>query len=160
MQSNLEALFYEAENRYLKAEELQLLNQYVGSLPNRIDVYRTLRDREIDVMQWVADQIQATMPNEKVETLERSIKNALLVLRYCAMGMLLNDETFVQGKLQGWLTQTMRVFNTQAVDNALYQLLDRRLAEVMTPQQTGLLSPHLARAKAVLLQELQPTVSA
>lgn len=160
MQSNLEALFNEAETRYLKAEELQLLNQYVSSLPNRIDAYRALRDREIDLMQWVADQVQGMLPNEKVETLERSIKNALLVLRYSAMGMLLNDETFVQEKLQGWLTQTMRVFNTQAVDTALYQLLDRRLAEVMTPQQTGLLSSHLARAKAVVLQETPTATSA
>jgi hypothetical protein len=151
MQPQLEQLFDEAEKRYLKPEELQTLNQYVGSLPARIDAYRALRDRELEVMQVVADQLQAALPNESVENMERSIKNALLVLRYCAMGMLLNDEAFAVEKLRGWLTQKIQVFQTQMIDQTLYHLLEQRLDTTMTPQQKSLLSPHLQQAKQILL---------
>jgi len=160
MDSQLETLFDEAESRYLKSEELQVLNQYVSSLPSRIDAYRTLRDRELEIMQWVADQLQVALPNERIENLERSIKNALLVLRYCAMGVLLNDEKFVQDKLQGWVTQAVQVFNTHAIDTALFRLLDQRLASVMSPQQVALLTPQLNRAKAILLQSAEVTTPA
>ncbi|HIK14149.1 MAG TPA: hypothetical protein IGS53_02430 [Leptolyngbyaceae cyanobacterium M33_DOE_097] len=160
MDSQLETLFDEAESRYLKSEELQVLNQYVSSLPARIDAYRTLRDRELEIMQWVADQLQVALPNERLENLERSIKNALLVLRYCAMGVLLNDEKFVQDKLQGWVTQAVQVFNTYAIDTALFRLLDQRLASVMSPQQVALLTPQLNQAKAILLQSAEITTPA
>jgi len=160
MDSQLETLFDDAESRYLKSEELQVLNQYVSSLPARIDAYRTLRDRELEIMQWVADQLQVALPNERLENLERSIKNALLALRYCAMGLLLNDENFVQEKLQGWVTQAVSVFNTHAIDAALFRLLEQQLASVMSPPQIALLTPQLNRAKAILLQSAEVTTLA
>lgn len=66
MPPQLEAIFDDAESRYLKPNELQLLSQYVDSLPVRLSAYRTLRDRELEVMQLVADQLQAQLPNEKL----------------------------------------------------------------------------------------------
>lgn len=152
MHPNIESLFDEAENRYLKPDELNLINQYVGSLPARMDAYRALRDRELEVMQAVADQLQAELPQEKVENLERSIKNALLVLRYCAMGMLLDDEEFVQKRLLSWLSETLKAYDTQAIDTILYRLLDQKLAQALSPQQVQLLNPQLKKAEAVLLQ--------
>src|SRR6478672_454670 len=147
MHQQLESLFDEAENRYLKPEELGVLSQYVDSLPQRLETYRQLRDQELALMQQVADQLQAVMPQESIETLERSIKNALLVLRYCAMAMLLNDTSFVQNRLLNWLSRTVQTYNTQAVDMALYRLLNQRLTQVFNPQQLSLLKPSLALAQ-------------
>lgn len=155
MHPQIQALFDEAENRYLKPQELSLLSQYVSSLPARLDAYRTLRDRELEVMQRVADQLQAEMPQEDVATLERSIKNALLVLRYCSMGMLLNDETFVQTRLLDWLSQSMSVYNTQRIDQALYRLLNQSLVQALNANQMSLLQPQIKLAQDFLLQ--QPT---
>lgn len=152
MHPHLESIFDEAENRYLKPEELGVINQYVESLPDRLDAYRILRDRELEVMQAVADQIQLEMPHEKVEILERSIKNALLVMRYCAMGMLLNDETFVKDRLRSWLAQTVQVYNTQAVDSTLYRLLNQHLIQILSPKHMGLFNPMLTMAQSTLLQ--------
>ena len=151
MHQQLESLFDEAENRYLKPEELGVLSQYVDSLPQRLETYRQLRDQELALMQQVADQLQAAMPQESIETLERSIKNALLVLRYCAMAMLLNDTSFVQNRLLNWLSRTVQTYNTQAVDMALYRLLNQRLTQVFNPQQLSLLKPSLALAQSTLL---------
>jgi hypothetical protein len=153
MHPQIEALFDEAENRYLKPEELTQISQYVDSLPARLDAYRALRDRELEIMQQVADQLQAAMPQEAIENLERSIKNALLTLRYCAMGMLLNNDSFVKERLLNWLSSTVGVFNTRTIDVALYRLLNQQLAQSLNPAHMTLLVPQLKLAQTVLLQQ-------
>jgi hypothetical protein len=153
MHPQLESIFNEAESRYLKVDELALLDQYVTSLPERLEAYRVLRDRETDVMQSVADNLVGSFPNEKQEKLERSIKHAMLVLRYAAMGMLLEDETFIQERLEGWLTETVKAYNTYDIERKLYALLDQQLANTVDPKQVALLRPMLNLAQATLLGE-------
>jgi hypothetical protein len=149
MHPQIEAILDEAENRYLNSEELGLINQYVNSLPTRIETYRSLRDRELEIMQQVADQLQMAMPQEKTENLERSLKNALLLLRYCAMGMLFNDESFVRERLLDWLSATMSFYNTQAIDTTLYRLLNQQLSQTL-PTHISLLNPMLTMAQTAL----------
>ncbi len=152
MHPQIETIFDEAEHRYLKPEELGLINQYVSSLPERLDTYRAVRDRELEIMQQVADQLEAALPQESVENLERSLKNALLLLRYSAMGMLLNDEAFVQERLVSWLTKTLGVHNTRAIDAALFRLLNQRLTQTLTAKQINLVGPHIAKVQTAILQ--------
>jgi hypothetical protein len=91
------------------------------------------------------------MPQEKVERLEGSIKNALLVLRYCAMGILLNDERFVKDRLLNWLEQPIKAYGSQAIDSNLYRLLNQRLSQTLTPKQMGYLNPMLNLVQSALL---------
>jgi len=151
MHPQLETVFDEAEDRYLKPEELSVLSQYVSSLPERLETYRTLRDRELEIMQKVADDLVAALPDESQAHLERSIRNALLVLRYCAMGMLLEDETFVQGRLQGWLKETLQAYKTSHIETKLYGLLEQHLAQTLGASQVTLLTPFLTLAQGTLL---------
>lgn len=151
MHPQLESVFDEAENRYLKPEELGLLSHYVSSLPDRLETYRVLRDRELEIMQQVADNLVASLPNEAQAHLERTIRNGLLVLRYCAMGMLLEDETFVQGRIQGWLKETIQAYETPHIEAKLYALLTQFLMQSLTTAQMALLQPMLALAQATLL---------
>ncbi|MEB3355515.1 MAG: phycobilisome protein [Synechococcales bacterium] len=152
MHPQIDAMFDEAENRYLKPDELNTLNQYVESLPDRLETYRCLRDQEVTIMQRVAEQLEQQFPSEKIEVLERCLKNALLVMRYSAMGMLLNDELFLQTRLISWLEDTVKVFNTQTLDTALYRLLNQRLSETLTGPQLRLIQPHLTLAERALIQ--------
>jgi hypothetical protein len=160
MHPQIESIFDEAENRYLNPEELNTLGQYVDSLPERLETYRIIRDRELEIMQAVADQLQNEMPKEKVEVLERSIKNGLLALRYCAMGMLLNDEVLVKERLISWLSQTMKVYNTHSVDTTLYRLLNQQLNQVLNPKQALLINTMLGMAQDALLGQEPLTASA
>jgi Phycobilisome protein len=151
-------LFDEAETHYLAANELQVLGQYVDSLPARLYAYRTLRDRELEIMQAVADQLQVELPQETIENLERAIKNALLSLRCCAMGMLLNNETFVKDRLNSWFSGTMEAYNQQTIatiNRSLYRLLMQQLSAVLEPQPAKLLLPYLVQAQS-LMQEQTP----
>lgn len=152
MHPTIEAMFDEAENRYLKPDELNVLTTYVDSLPERLNTYRYLRDQEIGIMQHVADQLETRCPGESQYTLERCLKNAILVMRYAAMAMLLNDSEFLTNRVVAWLEETNAIYQTQAVDTALYQLLNHRLGEVLNKEQLSLLRPHLTVAeKAVVM---------
>ena len=86
MKTTLEALFNEPERHYLSAIELDQLSQYINTLPERIELYRQLRDQEVAIMQPVADALEKQLPQASTETMEQGIKQAVLVLRYCAHG--------------------------------------------------------------------------
>ncbi|WP_088891902.1 hypothetical protein [Leptolyngbya ohadii] len=147
MTSFLDSVFHDAENRYLKPEELKNLSQYVSSLPERLQIYRTLRDREIDILQWAADQLQAAMPQENPELLERSVKGAILMLRYCAMAMLMNDDRIVRERYVGWFSELSEVYGMKAIDATLYQYLNQRLNQILGSRAMTLLEPILSLAQ-------------
>ena len=159
MHPDIEAMFDEAETRYLQPQELNCLNHYVTSLPLRIETYRYIRDQEITIMQQVAEQLETQFPKENLLTLERCLKNALLVLRYSAMGMLLNDETFLQRGLINWLEGTAKAYRTEAIDQSLYECLTKRLGELLTMTQVELLTPHLALAQETLVGQHKPQMT-
>lgn len=159
MNSQLETILDEAENRYLKPEELNLLSQYVESLPERLEAYRAIREKEIDLMQKVADQLQAEMPQEPVENLERCIKNTILVLRQCSMSMLLNDPDLIRLRLMGWLKQIAEAYQTSHIDSALYRLLEQQLQQQLSPKHLDLLTPLLTLAKNELSSHDSPSLS-
>lgn len=153
MHPQIAAIFEEAESRYLKAEELKTLSHYVDSLPERLEAYRQLQEKELDVMQVVADRLQDGFPQEDTQMLERSIKNALLMLRYCALAMLLDNEFFVKERLLSWLRSTQQTYNTQTIDATLHKLLNLQLSQALSSQQMSLLKPLLNLAQTALLEQ-------
>lgn len=152
----ISSVFDQAENRYLKPKELKLITQYVASMPERLDTYRTLRDRELEIMQAVVDQLQAELPQEAAENLERCIKNALLMLRNCALSLLLDDETIVQRRFLDWVEPLSRIYGTTTIDAKLYRLLNQQLSNVLSANHMRYLSPSLLMAQAALLSQSGP----
>jgi Phycobilisome protein len=161
MNPQIEAAFDEAENRYLEPEDIELISQYAHSLPARLETYRSLRDHELEIMQWVADQLQAEMPIEPVESLERSIKNGMLMLRCCAMAMLLNDESLIQNRFLVWARPMTTVYGSQIADSTLYGLMNHRLSQVLGTERMSLLTPMLLHAQDALpALAIQPALEA
>lgn len=160
MHPQIADIFDEAENRYLKPEELKLISQYVASIPERLDTYRNLRDRELEIMQAVADQLQADLPQEPEEALERCLKNALLMLRYCALSLLLNDETLVEQRFLDWVRPLAKAYDTKSIDAKLYRMLNQQLTKVLTAKQMSYLSPSLSLAQEALLSQPAAATSA
>jgi Phycobilisome protein len=149
MHPQIEEVFDDTENRYLKIEELKLIAQYVGSIPERLTIYRNLRDREIDIMQSVANQLQAELPQAPEADLERCLKNALLLLRHCAMAMLIDEEEIIRDRFLNWVLPTVEVYETQAIDSRLHQILNQRLTQLLG-KHMHLLNPMLLKAQAAL----------
>lgn len=151
MNRKLDALFNEPEKRYLDGKDLSILSQYVSSLPERMTVYRSLRDQELAIMQPVADALQQQMPDASEAAIEQSVRHALMILRYAAMAMLIDDDVFVDDRLKGWLPEIVKAYGTQAVHQRLFQLLQQQLNQSLTPAQISLLKPGLSKVQALLM---------
>ena len=151
MHPELETLLAEAENRYLKTEELQVLTQYVESLPQRLETYRSLRDGEVEILQAVADRVPGLIPDVPEEKIERSLKNMMLMLRYCSMSMLINDDSLVKERLVNWLSETMSMYDSEELDKVLYKLLNQELMKTLSPEQIKLIKSPLMLAQTQLL---------
>jgi hypothetical protein len=163
MHPEIKTLLYEAEDHYLTSEEIETFKHCASSLAQRLETYELLRDQEVAIFQPVADQLLEAFPEDKQETLERALKHWLSVLRYCTMAMLLNNQEFLQRRLLEWLTDLVRVHQTQAIEMTVYQLLQNRLKEILSEQQLALVQPFLAQAEDNLLRtddlaELQTTL--
>ncbi|MUL36851.1 phycobilisome protein [Gloeocapsopsis dulcis] len=151
MHPEIKTLLYEAEDCYLKPEEIKTFKYHVSSLQARLETYELLCEQEVVIFQPIADQLLKTFPQQQ-ETLERTLKRWLSVLRYCAMAMLLNNQEFLQRRLLEWLTELVQAHQTQEIEMRLYQLLQTQLKELLTEQQLALLQPFLEQAETTLLR--------
>jgi hypothetical protein len=147
----IQELINQAQDRYLASDELGLMESYVSSLPERLKLYKLIRDREIDILQTVADQVPTELPNITDEELETGIKNLILVLRYCSMAMLLNDENFLKERLLNWLEGIMSMRDMRRLNETLYKLLNQLLRQQFSPTQLSLLQPLITAAQVTLI---------
>ncbi len=147
----IQDLINQAQDRYLAVNELGLMESYISSLPDRLKLYKQLRDREIDLLQAVADQVSLELPNVTDAELESGIKNLILVLRYCSMAMLLNDESFLKERLLNWLEGIMSMRDMRRLNETLYKLLNQGLRQQFSPAQLTLLQPLITSAQVTLI---------
>jgi Phycobilisome protein len=152
MSSQIQELIYQASERYLGTEEVELLQAYVTSLPERIALYKLLRDREVNILQAIADQVQQELPNAEVGDVERGIKNLVLVMRYSAMAMLLNDENHLKQRLLGWLEQVMASYDLRQLNELFYKLLNQTLRKELSDKQVALIQPLISQAQVALVK--------
>ena len=151
MHPEIEALLEQAENRFLKTEELIAFKRHAASLAQRLKIYEFLREKETSIFQPIANKLQETFPNEQQENLERSLKHWLLVLRYCGMAMLLNDRNFLEQRLQDWLSGIVSAHQTETIEAAVCNLLQSRIKEMLSEQARAILQPFLDQAQSLLV---------
>jgi len=154
MHPEIEALLDQAENRFLKAEEITAFKRQAASLSQRLKIYEFLRDKEESIFQPVANKLQETFPDEKQETLERSLKHWLLVLRYCAMAMLLNDQNFLEQRILDWLSGIFEAHQTQKLEATICNLLQTRIKELLSEQARAILQPFLDQAQSLIIEQV------
>jgi hypothetical protein len=150
MHPPLDALLDVPEQAYLTPDELDVLSQFVRSLPERIDLYRHLRTNEAHLFQTLVDRLQQAGPPASVEQLKRCLQNGILTMRWAAMAMLTDDANLVTHRLHSWLPDMMAAYHTRSLDHALHQLLREALADRFTPQEMALLLPALDAVQALL----------
>ena len=147
----IQELINQAQDRYLATDELGLMESYVSSLPDRLKLYKLMRDREIDILQVVADQVPSEIPSITEAELETGIKNLILVMRYCSMAMLLNDENFLKERLLNWLEGIMSMRDMRRLNETLYKLLNQGLRQNFSPDQLALIQPLITSAQVTLI---------
>ncbi len=151
MMPKIQELINQAQDRYLASDELGLMENYISSLPDRLKLYKLIRDREIDILQAVADQVPTELPNVTDEELESGVKNLILVLRYSSMAMLLNDENFLKQRLLNWLEGIMSMRDMRRLNETLYKLLNQELKKQFSSAQLTLIQPLITAAQVTLI---------
>ncbi|MFG6097756.1 hypothetical protein SPB21_21000 [Leptothoe sp. ISB3NOV94-8A] len=137
------------DKSYLTPQELSSLGRYVGSLTDRVRAYRQLREWEVNLMQELVDRLPTEL-KENTRALEQSIKQTILILRYAALGMLVDDVHLGRRRLEGWLPTMVMVYQTQSIDVLLQKSLNQQLPRLLTDSQFALLQPALESAQQLL----------
>ncbi len=139
------------DKHYLTPQEIATLGKFVGSLTDRVRAYRQLREWEINLIQELVDRLPVDV-QKNTAALEQSIKQTILILRYAALGMLVDDVNLGRRRLEGWLPTMVEVYQTHAIDKLLQHSLNQQLPRLLTNSQFALLKPPLEAAQQ-LLQE-------
>ena len=137
------------EKSYLTPADLASLGKYVSGLAERIRAYRQLREWEVNLMQELVDRLPTDL-KQNDHALEQSIKQAVLILRYAALGMLVDDVNLGHRRLEGWLPTMIEVYQTQAIDALLHRSLNQQLPRILTAPQVELLRPALESTQQLL----------
>jgi Phycobilisome protein len=153
MHPEIEALLDQAETRFLKGEELIAFKRQAAILAQRLKIYEFLREKEANIFQPIANKLQEKFPDEKEENLERSLKHWVLVLRYCAMAMLLNDRDFLEERLLDWVSGIVEAHQTQKIEATVCNLLQTRLKEMLSEQARALLQPFFDQSKSMIVDQ-------
>ena len=152
MLDRLNLLFHAAEESYLQDSDLQVFETSIVNLKERLDLYEKLRDMEEKLIQRLALNLEESYPNEPPSRLQLALKQWVLVMRYCAMAMLLDDPEFLKYRLLEWLSEVIVAHNLQDLENGLERLLQRRLKKFLTGDERELICPYIALAKDTLLE--------
>jgi hypothetical protein len=151
MVPKIQELINQAQYRYRASDELGLMESYISSLPDRLKLYKLIRDREITILQAVADSVPSELPSITDADLETGVRNLILVMRYSSMAMLLNDENFLKERLLNWLEGIMSMRDMRRLNETLYKLLNQELRQQLSPTQLTLIQPLITAAQVTLI---------
>jgi hypothetical protein len=145
-------LLQKTEDRFLNSEEIAELSNFVAGMPARLTIYKKLRDREVSILQAVADQVEQELPSADTKDVEKSISSLMLVLRYCAMALLMNsDEAFLKQRILRWLEQVSTAYNLRRINEVIFRHLNHLLTQEFSPAELGLLQPLITTAQVTLI---------
>jgi hypothetical protein len=83
--------------------------------------------------------------------LERTMRHWLLIVRHCAMAVLINDQKFLSERLLEWLSGFVEAYNSQSLNITTYEILSSHLKEILPEQAFTLLEPFLHEVQVRLL---------
>jgi hypothetical protein len=148
----LTEILTKSEDRFLTNAEVAVLENFVSSLPLRLSIYRQLRDREVMILQAVADRVAQELPNADEKDMEKAISSLMLVLRYCAMAVLMNnDEAFLKQRILRWLEQVSVAYDLRRINEVIYRCLNQIVTKEFAAEQLALLQPLLTTAQVTLI---------
>ncbi len=149
MDSALHHLMLESEYQPLKDQDLDQWQTHIEALSDRLELYETLRDNEVEIFQAIADQLLQQDPDLAVQPLKVLVMQWISVYRHIGMAVLLKDPDFLRYRLLEWLAPVVKAHSEDAESvscETIHRLLQDQLKENLTPVQIELLDPYLKMA--------------
>ena len=160
MQTDIKTTLYQAETDYLNNKDISLFKSHTANMAKRLEVYKLLRDREIAIFQPIADEVLRIYSAEDPQLVEKALKHWLLIMRYCAMAMLLNNPEYLQKSILEWLTEMVQAYQMQSIENTIHDLLFSHLKKALPSDRFALIQPFLEQTQTILSAKTTTTAGA
>lgn len=140
----------EADGRYLDSQELQPLEEYVQSYAIRLETYQQLRDAGEKVVLMALRKLATTYPELVQQHGGRCKYDMSEVLRYIAIAILRDDETFFKDQMMVWLDTILLAHKRQAQCGQAYRNLQEAIVATLPASATNLVRPYMDLITQVL----------
>ncbi|AFY38751.1 Phycocyanin [[Leptolyngbya] sp. PCC 7376] len=143
----LENLIERSDGSYFESQDLDVVEQSLQSWGDRRGAYQRIQELEADIVTKTLNRFK-----QDHEPLIRSAPDSILkkcqgdlslVLRNCAMAMLLQDEELLKDRFLFWMQNIMRALRNQKFNVHIYQILQDIIQEELSPNDATLMLPYL-----------------
>jgi hypothetical protein len=156
MNSRFESMFSDAEGRYLSADEVQRMTTYIETLGSRIAAMKAIEAVEDKIVEEVIEEVwrkHADFERRHVDAREKAKRDITLALRYCALAMVRDDDSFLTDKLLYWMRTILQAFHFGQVIDTTYRSLLMRSQANLDARHFRLVEPYLKLTHQILTQE-------
>lgn len=150
MISDIDSILYKAEAEYLEQQDLANFKGQIFALEKRLQIYEIISSKETEVFQSIASRLVSD-PDEP-DKIKLALKHWLMVMRYCAMAMLLDNPDYLKYRILEWLSEQVKAYETKAIEQKIFELLQKRYRKVLNSEQLSILQPYLEQTRNALLK--------
>lgn len=147
----LEKNILEADGRYLNSQELNPLEQYLQSYKIRLETYQQLRDQSDKLVLQALRKLAQAYPEIIQQHGQRCKYDMTEVLRYIAVSILRDDETFFKEQMMSWLDTILLAHRKTSQCTIAYRALQEAVSSSLSATSGNLVRPYLD----IVLQALQ-----
>lgn len=154
MFQQLTQLSLDTDGRYATDAELQFLENYLESVPVRLNAYEKLRDATDELLDQVANRIQREdyqiLRNESRDMTSVWRRDVKITLRHAAAAMLMNDLERFKDCFLLWQRTITQAFKTDHIAKATYADMQKVLDKFLAPEELAYILPLLQLSETIL----------
>ncbi|MDX2096519.1 MAG: phycobilisome protein [Leptolyngbyaceae cyanobacterium bins.59] len=133
----------DADGRYLNAQQISPVEQYIQSYNHRITTYQQIRDHHDKLVLQALRKLAQAYPDIIQHHGQRCKYDMSEVLRYIALSILRDDEVFFKEQMMSWLDTILMAHKRTAQCAAAYRFLQEAINTTLTAQGSSLVRPYL-----------------
>lgn len=143
----LENLIEQSDGSYIQSQDLDVVEKIIHTWGDRRRAYQNIQAREGDIVEKTLARFREEneiLVRSAPDTILKKCKNDLtLVLRNCAMAMLLQDEELLKDRFLIWMQNIMRALRNQKYNVHIYQIIQDIVMEELPQEEAVLVLPYL-----------------
>lgn len=139
----LEKQFLQAEGQYLDAQGLKNIERYVQTYATRLETYQNLREHNSSLVLQTLKRLGDSYPKLIGTHGQRCKYDMESVLRYIALSILRDDETFFTEEIVSWLDTILTSYKRHGHCATAYQILLQSIEADMPSANVTLIRPYI-----------------
>lgn len=139
----LEEKILDADGRYLDAQGLRSFEQYVQTYATRLETYQNLASKSQALIVQALRKLAQSYPELVQKHGQRCQYDMTEVVRYMALSVLRDDETFFKEQMMSWLDTILLAHKKQVHCATAYRHLLDAINANLPPSNSTLLRPYL-----------------